>query len=199
MTASPTLDVLARELCRACRRMARAGLIAGRAGNLSARAGDTILVTPSGVNKARLRPAQAVVAPLARPADTVPGASVEYRMHRACYLATSSIGAVVHTHAPALTALGLLGLDLRDLPEAHENVGGVALVPFQPSGSDALAEAVAHAVGGGSGVLILQGHGAVAVGRDLDEACDRMELAELAAKAVAMARSTVLRGEAPGR
>ena len=178
----------AADLCRACRRMAREGLIAGRAGNLSLRDGDTVLVTPRGANKAHLRPSRVVVTPLARPADTVPGASVEYRMHRACYLASAEIGAVVHTHAPALTALGLLGLDLSVLPEALDNVGGVALVPFRPSGSDALADAVARAAAG-AGVLILAGHGATAVGRDLAEACDRMSLAELAAKAILMARA----------
>ncbi len=191
MHPSPAPDHSAVALCRACRRMARAGLIAGRAGNLSLRDGDMVYVTPRGVNKAALRPRQVVCTSLARPADTVPGASVEYRMHRACYLASPALGAVVHTHAPALTALGLVGLDLSDLPEAHENVGGVALVPFQPSGSDALAEAVAHA-SARAGVLLLRGHGVVAVGRDLEEACDRLSRAELAARAVLMARGAGL-------
>ncbi len=199
MHAAPAPDHSAVALCRACRRMARAGLIAGRAGNLSLRVGETVYVTPRGANKARLRPAEVVVVPLAQPAGTFPGASVEYRMHRACYLASPALGAVVHTHAPALTALGLLGLDLFALPEAHENVGGVALVPFQPSGSDALADGVAHAAAAGAGVVILVGHGATAVGRDLDEACDRMSLAELTARAILLARAAGLAGEGPGR
>ncbi len=186
--SEPFRRAAAAELCRACRRLAREGLIAGRAGNLSLRDGDTVLVTPRGANKARLRPDQVVVTALSRPADTVAGASVEYRMHRACYLADATIGAVVHTHAPALTALGLLGLDLSPLPEAHENVGGVAVLPFQPSGSDDLARAVAHAAAG-AGLLLLAGHGAVALGRDLSEACDRMSLAELTARAIVMARA----------
>ncbi len=197
-TADPAAQGAALALCLACRRMARDGLIAGRAGNLSLRAGDTVYVTPRGVNKARLRSAQVVAAPLSRPADTVPGASVEYRMHRACYRASTEIGAVVHTHAPALTALGLLGLDLSAIPEAHENVGGVVVLPFQPSGSDALAEAVARAAAG-AGVVLLRGHGATAVGRDLDEACDRMALAELSARAIVMARAAGLAGEGVGR
>ena len=194
----PSEHAAATALCRACRRLAREGLIAGRAGNLSLRAEDMVYVTPRGVNKARLRPAQVVRTPLARPADTVPGASVEYRMHRACYVAAAGIGAVVHTHAPALTALGLLGLDLSSIPEAQENVGGVALVPFQPSGSDALADVVAHAAAAGAGVLLLRGHGATAVGRDLDEACDRMSLAELTARAIVLARAAGLASEVPG-
>ncbi len=198
MHAAPAPDHSAVALCRACRRLARAGLIAGRAGNLSLRAGDTVYVTPRGANKARLRPADVVVATLARPAETVPGASVEYRMHRACYLASPALGAVVHTHAPALTALGLLGLDLSALPEAHENVGGLVLLPFQPSGSDALAEGVAAAARA-AGVVLLCGHGVTALGRDLDEACDRMALAELSARAILMARAGGLAGEGPGR
>ncbi len=179
--------------------MARSGLIAGRAGNLSLRAGDAVYVTPRGTNKAQVRPEQVVVTSLAQPAEQVAGASVEYRMHRACYLASPAIGAVVHTHAPALTALGLLGLDLSAIPEAHENVGGVALVPFQPSGSDALAHGVAEAARAGAGVILLRGHGVTAVGRDLAEACDRMALAELSARAILLARAGGLAGERPGR
>ncbi len=179
----------ARAVCRACHRLARLGLIAGRAGNISVRRGERIWLTPRGVNKAYLRPEHVVETTLgAAPAD-VPAATVEYVMHRACYLASVEIGAVVHAHAPALTALGIVGLDLGALPEAAANVGGVALVRFEPSGSDALARVVAEVVAAGAGVLLLRGHGVVTVAADLAEAVDRLELAELSARAIALARA----------
>ena len=47
--------------------------------------------------------------------------------------------------------------------------------------------AVGAAVQGGAGVVLLLRHGAVTVGRDVREATNRMELAELAAYAVLLA------------
>ncbi len=71
-----------------------------------------------------------------------------------------------------------------ELPELDQAVGKVSLVPFLPSGSDELGDAVASAVRKGAAVMILARHGAVAVGRDLAEAHDRLALAELSARAV---------------
>lgn len=95
---------------------------------------------------------------------------------------------LIHTHAPALTALGIRGLDLADyLPEAAETLGGVRRVPYAPSGSAALGDAVGEAVAAGGAVILLERHGALTVGRDLAEAYDRMELAELSARVVLFA------------
>ena len=45
--------------------------------------------------------------------------------------------AVIHSHAPALTATGIRGLDLAaELPELPSAVGRIVTVPFAPSGSE---------------------------------------------------------------
>ncbi len=134
---------------------------------------------------------------LSVPLDPTPAhldaVSMEFPMHRACYLADERVNAVIHTHAPALTAVGIRGIRLRDLlPEVEMAVGGVDLVAYAPSGSQALADAVGEAAArrgglGGAGLLLLERHGALAVGRDLAEAYDRMEFAELSAKAALLA------------
>jgi L-fuculose-phosphate aldolase len=112
-------------------------------------------------------------------------------MHRACYFADVGIGAVIHTHAPALTALGICGLDLdRALPEAGASVGGVTRVPYAPSGSGELADSVGRAVSEGARVVVLERHGVVTVGHNLTDAFDRMELGELSAKAALLAAGT---------
>jgi L-fuculose-phosphate aldolase len=116
-------------------------------------------------------------------------------MHRACYSTGKEIGAVIHTHAPALTAIGLLDIDLGEvLPEVKHSLSEITRVPHAPAGSEGLADSVGAAVANGAGLVLLERHGAVTVGRDLSEACDRMELGELSSKAVLMAR-----GEAGGR
>ncbi len=73
------------------------------------------------------------------------------------------------------------------LPEAVSSLGGVARVPYAPSGSEQLGKAAAAAVADGAKLLVLVKHGAVSVGRNLTEAYERMELGELTAKTALMA------------
>ena len=59
-------------------------------------------------------------------------------------------------------------------------LGPIGFVPHYPSGSEALAEAVARALETREhpNVLILEFHGALAVGTGVDEALARLEIAE---------------------
>lgn len=181
-------QAIAEALCRAGRELAGLGLIAGPAGNLSARVGpDRLLITPRGAHKGRLDPADLVSVPLDESVDARldSEASTELPFHRACYAADAGVGAVVHTHAPALVAGGLRGLDLAgELPEIELAVGRIEALPFAASGSAELGEAVGGAVGRGALMVLLERHGVVTVGHDVDEAVQRTELAELAAYTV---------------
>ncbi|MEE8147040.1 MAG: class II aldolase/adducin family protein [Longimicrobiales bacterium] len=189
---------LAEALCHAGRQLHEQGLIAGLAGNLSVRLDeDRLLITPRGTNKSRLRPQDMVTLPLALPPEghdqgEATQGSTEFPFHRACYLASDEVGAVVHTHAPALTAVGVRGLDITaTLPELELAVGSVVLLDFAPSGSEQLGKATGDAVAEGAGVILLKNHGAVSVGGDLDDAVNRMELAELAAYTVLLSQDRV--------
>lgn len=168
-------------------RLSHAGLIAGASGNLSVRLNDhnTIYITPHASNKAFLR--RSDLTRVALDDDNVDRGrvSIEYPMHRACYLADDGVGAVIHTHAPALTAAGILGLDCAEvLPEIKHSFGSIGRIPYTPSGSQELADLVGEAVRAGAKLVILERHGAVSVGADLSEACDRMELGEMSARTV---------------
>jgi len=177
-------------LCHYGQQLWLRGLIAGCCGNLSARAhdGSSLYITPRTANKSRLLARDILRVPLDATAAELTEVSVEFPMHRACYRARPDVGAVIHTHAPALTALGLRDVALGEvLPEAAHALGGVVRVPYHPAGSDALADAVGHAVAAGNGLVLLARHGAVAVGRDVGEAYDRMELGELSAQAAVLA------------
>lgn len=192
-------------ICDVGRDLYASALIGGRAGNLSVRLdADRLLVTPAGAHKGRLEPDDPVVVRLAssdpgdRTSGTEPGdgasrpgtgerATSELPSHRAVYAARPDVDAVVHTHAPALTAAGLRGIDVTaPFPEIREAMGAVGRVPFRPSGSEELAAAVGDACRGAD-VLLLERHGVLAVGATLDEARDRTELAELTAWAAIMA------------
>jgi len=177
-------------LCYYGKQLWAAGLNAGRCGNLSARGqeSDTIFITPRATNKARLAVPDIERVSLGADDVSLERISVEYPMHRACYLARSDVGAVIHTHAPALTAAGIRDPEFaRLLPEASNSLGRIELIPHAPSGSLELAEGVAAAVGRGATLLLLQRHGAVTVGRNLAEAYELMEFGELTARTALLA------------
>jgi L-fuculose-phosphate aldolase len=177
-------------ICYHGRRLWEAGLIGGCCGNLSARLhqGDAIYITPRATNKSRLHAEDIHLVSLRGGDESLARVSVELPMHRACYYADVGVGAVIHTHAPALTALGIRGLDMQGvLPEAVTSLGGVARVPYAPSGSTELADAVGRVVSGGARVILLERHGVVTVGHTLTDAYDRMELGELSARTALLA------------
>jgi L-fuculose-phosphate aldolase len=188
-SSSDEASARARDMVEAGRALHAAGLIAGLAGNLSVRVDEhTLVITPTATHKGRLEAEQMLEIPLAAMPEQAAAASSEFPFHREAYRARADVGAVVHTHAPALIAVGVRGLDIAALlPEVTLATGAVVTVPLLESGAEALASAVGAAVAGGAGVVLLRRHGAVTVGRDLNEAVHRMELAELAAYAVLLA------------
>ncbi len=210
-------DDLAARICLVGRELHRQGLVAGVAGNVSGRLeGGRILITRARTQKGRLAASDLVVVQDDEE-ESAGDASSELPLHRACYRADPAVGAVVHAHAPALTAVGLRGDRVGErLPELVLATGAWATVGLLPSGSRELGRAVGAAVapggagssdkhavadgrseappptGGrpGAGVVLLRNHGAVTVGPDVETALHRTELAELAAYAVLLAENT---------
>ena len=177
-------------LCYYGRRLWQAGFIAGTAGNLSVRGRDPheVFITPRGKNKARLAPSEIQVARLNDPPHEQTEISAEFPMHQACYRVDGDIGAVIHSHAPSLTALGLRNLPVHEwLPETAEAIGGFGFAPFRNAGSVELGDVVGETIDRGVRLVILKGHGVICVGDTLADAFDRMELAELSAKTVLLA------------
>lgn len=167
-----------REVVTHAARLRADGLVVGTAGNLSARAGDLVAATPSGLAYEALTPELVCVH---RTDGSVVEAevpvTVELPMHLAAYEATGA-AAVVHTHATAATAVGLL---VDELPPVHyliEMFGGpVRVAPYVAPGTPELAEAMTEGIAGRSAVL-LGSHGTIVVGDTLAEAYERTLLLE---------------------
>jgi ribulose-5-phosphate 4-epimerase/fuculose-1-phosphate aldolase len=173
------------------RRLGARGLIVAGEGNLSVRVGDRLLVTPSGRRKDELiaEDLLLVMADPAAPAvdpdrpDLRP--TSDLRIHRAVYAARPDIRAVAHAHLPASLALSLAGEvpDPRVLPETALLLPRLPCLPLMAMGSPDLAAAIAAALSGGgeppAEAVLLERHGAVAVGPTVAAAVDRLELVEL--------------------
>lgn len=182
----------ARELVRATRRLWEAGLIAGGDGNLSVRLGpDRLLVTPRGLPKSDLQPADCVEVGLdGRHRRGSRRASTELDLHLRVYRARPDVGAVVHAHPPTATAFTVAGLPLDDgiLPEQVVCLGRVGVVPYARPGTPALGDAVAP-LAAAHDVVLLANHGAAAWAATLDDARIRMESLEHVARIIWAARA----------
>lgn len=167
------------------------GLVAGTDGNIAVRlGGDRVLVTPSGRPKGELKPEDLVEVDLA--GHHVRGAnqaSSELGMHLVILQVRPDVVAVVHAHPPTAIGFTIAGktLDEGVIPELIVQVGPVPLVPYAMPGTPDLGAAVAP-YARDHDALLLANHGAVTMGRTLEEAQHRMESLEHAARILFSAR-----------
>lgn len=159
------------------------GLNSGTSGNVSVRVADGLLITPSGVPNAALKPADIVAMKFDGGAEGAHAPSTEWRFHLGILEARPDIRAVVHTHSDHATALSCLG---RDIPAFHYMIaaaGGnsIRCAPYATVGSEALSDAAIAALEGRRACL-LANHGAIALGADLAGALDLARAVETLAR-----------------
>ncbi|CAB3773163.1 class II aldolase/adducin family protein [Paraburkholderia humisilvae] len=172
--------------------MERLGINQGTSGNVSTRCGEGFLITPSGVPAHALSADAIVWLPMDVEADASVFAqhrpSTEWRCHRDILRARSEIGAVVHTHSSAATAIAIHG---RDIPAHHYMVaaaGGnsIRCAPYATFGSQALSDYALEALKDRTACLLAH-HGVIAVGHDLARALWLANEVEVLAKQYLMA------------
>lgn len=163
------LAMAAARVVAAARELVERGLCIGTAGNVSVRVGDVLVITPSGIPPADLDPSDVSIVGAD---DRVIGGrrpSSELGLHRLIY-DSLGCGAVVHTHAPFST---VIGTTFHELPAIHYAIaalgGRVRVAPYATFGTPELAHNVRQAIEGRTAAL-LQNHGAVTCGPDLDVA-----------------------------
>ena len=157
-----------------CQELSRTGQVVGTAGNVSVREGDLVAVTPSGLRYADLTPELVGVHRLdGTPVEAPLGPTSELPLHLAIYDARPEVGAIVHTHSVAATALSTL---VDEIPPVHYYLamfGGPVLVsPYATYGTETLARNVVQALRDRTGCL-MGNHGAVTIGPDLVTAHDK--------------------------
>lgn len=163
-------------VCEVSRRMVADGLVVGTSGNVSVRDGDRIVVTPTGVDYATMRPDDLVV--LDTDGTVIDGhrrPTSEVALHVAVH--GLGDGAVVHTHSPAATALSLL---CDAVPRVHYQLamfgGTVPVADYAPYGTDELAASVRAALdavpAGRCRAAVMRHHGTIVLGPDLGTAYD---------------------------
>lgn len=162
----------------ASRRLAAEGLLIGTAGNVSLLVQDHVAVTATGAELGEVTAAEVTV--VDRQGRVVAGdlaPTSELDLHLGVY-ERHDAGGVVHTHAPAATAVSCV---VDELPCIHYQqllLGGtVPVAPYATFGTPELAASVVAALEGGSAALMAS-HGAVTTGGDLRKAVENALLLE---------------------
>ncbi len=162
-------EALARRIISTCQAMESRGINQGNAGNVSARFEDAFLITPSGMDYARLQADDIVLVGLDGQSSDRLRPSSEWRMHRDIYARYPNAGAVLHAHSTFATALSCLRLDI---PAFHYMVavaGGdvIRCSDYALFGTQELSDAMLAALGDRRACL-LGTHGMICYHDDLE-------------------------------
>ena len=187
------------EIIRVSQRMYRSGMINMFEGNASIRAGDTILITASQRAKDSLT-AEMIIemdrdGAILNPESGLKPSS-EAMMHIALYKMRPDIHAIVHNHSAYATAYAMAGIPIESVshPELNFLFGKVPVAPYGTPGTERIYEGIAPLMKDYN-VVLLENHGVLGVGGNLEVAFSRVEAVEKIAKTLLMTK--MLGGEKP--
>lgn len=187
-----------REVIKAALEIKESGLIMLAGGNVSIRMpnGD-ILVTPSGTYYETMEPDDILV--MDKGGEIIEGMmkpSVDFIALKYVYDNMPEVNAIIHTHQPYATAVGLVADELPVCVTtlANATLGAVAVAPYSSAASLEMGIAAVENLNGKRAV-ILKHHGVLTVGGTLKEALYAAVYMEEAAKVYLLAKNTG--GEVP--
>lgn len=187
----------ARDLRRAGRVLASAGLSPGSTGNISLRVGGRIMVTPSGVMLGELRGVAEIDADGRTVSRLRP--TKEAPVHAAVYAHSERWCAAIHLHSTLATLLSTLSdLDESDAipamtPYLTMKAGLVRVIPYEPPGSPELGRHVAAVVTAGAQACLMRNHGSLVLGTNLEDALTLAFELEESAKLAVLSRGMPVR------
>ena len=115
--------------------------------------------------------------------------SVESAMHGAIYQVRPDVNAVIHTHQAYVSALTLIKAPIPALFDEQARFLGrsVDIIPYAPSGTGMLKNTVAKHVKNHNNAFMMQNHGALVFGHDMERASHNVEILEKCALAYLLA------------
>ncbi len=180
-----TLQHPRQQLVQIINRIYYGGLTTLSGGNLSILDDEgNIWITPAGIDKGNLTPADMVCVQPEGTAIGLHAPSSELPFHRAIYAQRPDVRAVVHAHAPALVAFSIVRQipDTRLIPQARRVCGHVGYASYALPGSEILGANIAGTFAQGFDVVLLENHGVATSGSNLLEAFQRLETLDFCAR-----------------
>ena len=168
------------QICDVCHKMWQLGWVAANDGNVSAKLEDgTFLATPTGMSKSFITPEKLIrIDARGNVLEAAEGLrpSSEIKMHLRCYEKRDDVWSVIHAHPPGATGFAVAhrSMDMY-------NIGSVPPPPYGTPSTSEVPDAIEPYLEEHD-VMLLENHGALAVGGDVVTAFYRMESLELWAK-----------------
>jgi L-ribulose-5-phosphate 4-epimerase len=183
------------ECCQWLCRHGYFGTLLSAGGNVSVRIPNepVLVITPSGKPYMDLVPEEICVLDFdLNPIAGELAPSIETAMHVGIYRNRKDVGAVVHTHQAHASIFALINHPIPALfDEVALSIGEtVDVVPYALSGTPELVENVTRTVANGCDCFVMQNHGALNLGKNLDKAWKNAELLEKSAQVYSQALAT---------
>ena len=175
---SPALQVLKERICDIGRRLWQREYTDGNGGNITIRVGDNLaLCTPTLICKGFMRPEDMCLVDLdgKQLAGTRKRTS-EAMTHFGIMKRQPNCKSCVHAHPPHATAFAIANVDVPSclIPEAEVFLGKIGVAKYQTPGTPANADEVGE-VGKIHQAVLMQNHGVIVWGKDVEDAYWKME------------------------
>jgi L-ribulose-5-phosphate 4-epimerase len=166
-----------------CHILLERGYLKATEGNISARikGQNAFAITPSNYDYAKMQAEDICI--LDFEAQRLEGEmkpSVESGMHAGVYQTRPDVHCIIHTHQPYASALALIKAPIPALfDEQVTRLGrSVEIIPYAPSGTGFLKNAVKSKIKNNNNAYILQNHGVLVFGGNMEGAIHNMALLE---------------------
>ena len=186
-------ELVRQQVVQSAQELVRKGYLMATGGNISMRVigQDAFAITPSNYDYMKMTPDDICILDfeLNLLEDSQLKPSVETAMHGAIYQVRGDVNAVVHTHQVYASALTLVKAPIPSLFDEQARFLGrsVDIIPYAPSGTGMLKSTVAKHVKNHNNAFMMQNHGALIFGHDMERAIHNVEILEKCALAYLLA------------
>ncbi|MBN1305104.1 MAG: class II aldolase/adducin family protein [Anaerolineales bacterium] len=174
------------------RELVQKGYLMATGGNISMRIpeSDAFAITPSNLDYMVMKPEDVCILDFEQ--EKLEGklkASVESGMHAAIYQVRKDVHAIIHTHQVYASALTLIRAPIPALFDEQARFLGrsVEIIPYGPSGTGMLKRKIVRHIRNHHNAYMMQNHGALIFGHDMERAVNNVEILEKCALAYLLA------------
>jgi ribulose-5-phosphate 4-epimerase/fuculose-1-phosphate aldolase len=167
----------------ACHTLLERGYLKETEGNISARVSgqNAFAITPSNYDYAKMKTNDICVLDFdMKQLEGEMKPSIESGMHAGVYQTRPDVHCIIHTHQPYASALALIKSPIPALfDEQVMRLGrSVDIIPYAPSGTGFLKNAVISKIKNNNNAFMLQNHGVLVFGVTMEQAVHNMALLE---------------------
>lgn len=179
-------------LCEIGRRIWHQGLSPGTGGNISIRIEkNKILISPTLTSMGFMKPEDISLIDLkGKVLDGKSKPSSEHKLHLFVYKKLPNINAIIHAHPPFATAFAVSGEPFTTFtqPETVVFLGRVPFVKYGTPSTNELPNELDKFLDGKDNTFLLQNHGVLCIGEDLERTYYNLETLENSAKIIVISR-----------